>query len=1021
MTYFGSLNEFTHKNVNIKGRIPGNYSGGINNKIKISFIKNAVDYRSAVGFAILDADNRFLWYSSAKITKESYILNLTDFDYLAVGDAPARFKLYLVFENDDEFVFNRIYSRKIRDEYIRTQDKSILFYDTVASSEIEGNFVDLVVNITTSGYFGFILMNRSDRLNFVLTTTVESFDILGDEYVFSVKMEKPDSCRNFGLYLQSRISQDKYYDLAPASVDDRGKYFVLSYRFKNNFLNLELPDILTLSSYYEINNFKYKVGVKTANNKIWEKIKNLADVNNSRVSLDLLALTVRLSQEKLQFSTVLPQDGVKITKENTAKRILFSSDFLPGRVMFGEQRVYNDEVYKIKIFADVSKIGDMSAFVYNKKRQEKIIVDVTEFNSSSGEMTIDLSAMGETMSDFTARAYKLCVAFSYKGYMYCCTLRSPDFLIGGHSEENQTDVNEHLLKEVMSFNVSDSVIILQPMYDAKGYFHIYLTDRMLSKQSKVNVNFERVYFKKNFLITEVDVSGNTEYFTGFALSYRYKKSEDKRIYFQRGELVAKGNRTILRSKFDLSMLELTKTVWDLYVVFIDDEIPYFTPVNISNKQREKYFYSSRNFLFKNYYEFYTPNGTDVFFPYFTTANTLAFSVREKNIYDSKSFRHKEFFALFIYKLFKSHYRRKRIILTYEKYGKFAQDNSYHFFIHCMRHKVQKRLNANIYYVIDKNSEDYKKLKKYDSNVINFLSLKHMIYIIAAGLLVSSNTANHCYIGKQSNSCITGFLKQKKLFFLQNCVTSLKKVDYVLGKDKAQNIKRVVATSKREQDIIVNNLGYKPQEVCVTGLARWDTLKDRSKNSNEILLLPTWRVWLDETEENNFLESDYYKNYMALLNNKRLHKFLEQQDLVLKFYLNSKLENYIDNFSYESDRIVKVTYEEEPSDELIMKCKLMITDYSSICWDVLYMGKPVLFYQFDYNKYNRLSGSYINMEKELLGDRSLTPEALLYDLEKSAKNGFMLPYEYRLMRENSFSYIDDKNCARIVQEIRKIKW
>lgn len=1021
MTYFGSLNEFTHKNVNIKGRIPANYSGGINNKIKISFIKDVVDYKSAVGFAILDADNKFLWYSSAKITKESYILSLTDFDYLAVSDAPARFKLYLVFENDDEFVFSRIFSRKIREEYIRTQDKGILFYETVASSMVEDKFVDLVMNITTSGYFGFILMNRSEKLNFILTSTVESFEVFGDEYVFSLKMEKLDSCQNFGLSLQSRISNDKYYDLVPDSVDDRGKHCILSYRFKRNFLNLELPDILTLSSYYEINNFRYRVGVKTANSKLSEKIKNLATVDKSRVGLDLLALTVRSPQEKLQFSTVLPQDGIKITSDNTAKRILFSSDFLPSRVMFGEQRVYNDETYNVKLFADASKIGNVSAFVYNKRRQEKIIVDVTEFNSDSGEMTIDLSAMGETMSDFTARAYKLCIAFSYKDYMYCCTLRSPDFLIGENKEEKQSDVNERCLKEAMSFNVADSVVILQPMYDAKGYFNIYLTDRMLSKKSDVNVNFERVYFKKNFLITEVDVSNNKEHFTGFALSYRYKKSEDKRVYFQNGEFVAKGKRTILRSKFDLSVLELTRTVWDLYVVFIDEEIPYFTPVNISDKQKEKYLYNSRNFIYKNYYEFDTPKSTDIFFPYFTTANTLSFSVREKNSYDSKSFKYKEFLALFIYKLFKSHYRRKRIILTYEKYGKFAQDNSYYFFIHCMKHKVQKRLNANIYYVIDKSSKDYKKLKKYDSNVIDFLSLKHMIYIIAAGLLVASNAPQHCYIWGQNNSCIAGVLMQKKLFFLQHSVTALKKVDYVFGKGKTHNVKRFVATSKKEKDIVVKNFGCNPQEVCVTGFARWDDLRDKSKNRNEILLLPTWRVWLDETEENNFLESDYYKNYMALLNNKRLYSFLEERDLVLKFYMHPKLKNYVDNFSFESDRIVKVTNGEEPLNELIMKCKLLITDYSSVCWDVFYMGKPVLFYQFDYNKYNRLSGSYINMEKELFGDRSLNPEALLDDLEKSAKNSFLLPYEYRLMRENSFAYIDDKNCARIVQEIRKLKW
>ena len=25
---------------------------------------------------------------------------------------------------------------------------------------------------------------------------------------------------------------------------------------------------------------------------------------------------------------------------------------------------------------------------------------------------------------------------------------------------------------------------------------------------------------------------------------------------------------------------------------------------------------------------------------------------------------------------------------------------------------------------------------------------------------------------------------------------------------------------------------------------------------------------------------------------------------------------------------------------MMRCKLLVTDYSSVCWDVYYMGKPI---------------------------------------------------------------------------------
>ena len=73
---------------------------------------------------------------------------------------------------------------------------------------------------------------------------------------------------------------------------------------------------------------------------------------------------------------------------------------------------------------------------------------------------------------------------------------------------------------------------------------------------------------------------------------------------------------------------------------------------------------------------------------------------------------------------------------------------------------------------------------------------------------------------------------------------------------------------------------------------------------------------------------------------------------------------------------------------MMRCSMLITDYSSVCWDVYYMDKPVLFYQFDYDMYNQAHGSYINMENDLFGNRSTTEDALLNDVEYFANNGFV---------------------------------
>ena len=54
----------------------------------------------------------------------------------------------------------------------------------------------------------------------------------------------------------------------------------------------------------------------------------------------------------------------------------------------------------------------------------------------------------------------------------------------------------------------------------------------------------------------------------------------------------------------------------------------------------------------------------------------------------------------------------------------------------------------------------------------------------------------------------------------------------------------VVSTNQEKQTIVDNFGYEPDEVINTGLPRWDVLEDTSNGNREILIMPTWRSWLD---------------------------------------------------------------------------------------------------------------------------------------------------------------------------------
>lgn len=265
------------------------------------------------------------------------------------------------------------------------------------------------------------------------------------------------------------------------------------------------------------------------------------------------------------------------------------------------------------------------------------------------------------------------------------------------------------------------------------------------------------------------------------------------------------------------------------------------------------------------------------------------------------------------------------------------------------------------------------------------------------------------------------MDSKKLVFLQHGVTALKKVDFLYGKGKNGDCNLFVVTSDYEKDIVSEHFGYKDKEIAVAGFARWDVLNDKSEGSNEILLMPTWRNWLEEVGDDIFKQSDYYQNYMKLLTSDKLTNLLEQYDLKLNFYLHPKFRDYIKDFHIDSERIRLIPFGEEPLNELMMKCRLLITDYSSVCWDVYYQGKPVIFYQFDLDDYYQLHGSYLNMRKDLFGPQVEELDALFTEFEKAVKEGFVLEPQYEKLRNSYFKYIDDNNSKRICEAIVEKGW
>lgn len=515
------------------------------------------------------------------------------------------------------------------------------------------------------------------------------------------------------------------------------------------------------------------------------------------------------------------------------------------------------------------------------------------------------------------------------------------------------------------------------------------------------------------LVTDADKYG---YFPEkILLRFRSKLEAERCTY----NFTVKKNRLrnglrYFEADLDLDQVEWKSLYWDVLCMFVNPETGDSYEASISMTRNYRLYTA---FLYNGKYK-----KEDGFFlyPYNTASKKLAFQYREEGEYDNWKFRRKEMVAFFLYRLLRPYWDSRHIQLVYEKYCMMAQDNGYYFFKYCMENKEEKRQKNHIYYVIDQNAPDREKLLPYKKRVVDFMSLRHMIYMQAAELLVSTDTRNHLYAMKQRGSILKRYLRRKKLVFLQHGVTALKKVDFFYGKGKAGSCDLFVVTSDFEKKIIEKYFGYAEDEIVNSGFARWDVLEDKSEGLREILIMPTWRSWLENATAEEFKKSDYFRNYMELLNSGRFHDFLEKNDLCANFYLHSKFREFMQDFSVESKRIRLIAFGEEPANELMMRCKMLVTDYSSVCWDVFYLDKPVVFFQFDRDKYEEAHGSYLDMNTELFGECADHVDGLLDYMEECANDNFVIKPQYDAMRTNFYKYFDDQNSRRICDAIVE-KW
>lgn len=108
-------------------------------------------------------------------------------------------------------------------------------------------------------------------------------------------------------------------------------------------------------------------------------------------------------------------------------------------------------------------------------------------------------------------------------------------------------------------------------------------------------------------------------------------------------------------------------------------------------------------------------------------------------------------------------------------------------------------------------------------------------------------------------------------------------------------------------------------------------------------------------------------------------------------------------------------------DLLARARVGITDYSSAVFDIAYLQRPVLYFQFDHDEV--FSGGhiykpgYFSYQRDGFGPVAETADELIANLE-AVLSGREDPV-YAERRDSTFPFRDGGCCERVCQEIEKI--
>lgn len=366
-------------------------------------------------------------------------------------------------------------------------------------------------------------------------------------------------------------------------------------------------------------------------------------------------------------------------------------------------------------------------------------------------------------------------------------------------------------------------------------------------------------------------------------------------------------------------------------------------------------------------------------------------------------------------LLRPYFSRRKIWLFLDKIYKGGDSSEYMY-----RYCLKQNDGIKKYYLLDKSSADYARMRREGYKPLVRGTLKHRLVFLNADMVIASNSTVFAFNDYAFDNslpirgdvhfdvaCVQHGMSVQKIAIAQNRLRDNTRLYFCASKYEIANLSKPV----------YDYVGY--DALKLTGVPRYDGLVNRAQKI--IVISPTWRMQsaLPVTRSEgvsrdfnpHFKETNYFKVYNSLINDPRLLDAARRYGYRIQYVLHPIVSPQHDDFDKNDVVEIIPSIGDMSYEKIFCEGALMVTDFSGVQFDFAYMRKPVIYLHHHDIPQHYEEGTFF-YDTMGFGEICHTNDELIDVLCRYMENDCKMPDLYRRRADDFFEYSDNNNCARI---------